>query len=171
MAQSMLGTVAAKAFARERLVPICDWLAVALAASLPWSTSATSILAGLWVIAVIPTLDATNLRRELCTLAGGLPVLFWALGVIGMLWADVSLAERLGGLSSFHKLLVIPLLLIHFRRSERGSWVMMGFLLSCGVLLVVSWGLYLFPDIRVGQPVTPGVPVKEIGRASCRERV
>jgi O-antigen ligase len=161
MAHSVQETIAARGRTRGRLLQICDWCAVALAVSLPWSTSATGILAGLWVIAVIPTLDAMTLRRELSTFAGGLPVLFWALGVVGMLWADVSLAERLDGLGSFHKLLVIPLLLIHFRRSERGQWVMMGFLLSCGVLLVTSWGLYLFPDFQGGQRATPGVPVKD----------
>ncbi len=161
MAQSRQGTIAAKVFDRERLVAICDWLAVALAVVLPWSTSATGILVGLWVMALIPTLDAAVLRRELSTLAGGLPVLLWVLGVVGMLWAGVSWAERLDGLSSFHKLLVIPLLLIHFRRSERGLMVMKGFLLSCGVLLVVSWASYVFPDIPGTKRVTPGVPVKD----------
>jgi O-antigen ligase len=64
---------------------VADGLAVALAASLPWSTSATGVLAGLWLLAVIPTLDAAALRRVLSTPAGGLPVMLWALGLVGML--------------------------------------------------------------------------------------
>ena len=65
---------------RTRLVPIADGLAVAVAVSLPWSTSATSILIVLWMIAVLPTLDVASVRREAMTPAGGLPVLLWALG-------------------------------------------------------------------------------------------
>src|SRR5262249_19742468 len=47
--------------------------------------------------------------------------------------ADVSLHERLGGLDSFYRLLVIPLLLAQFRRSENGRWILIGFLASCTV--------------------------------------
>src|SRR5262245_48587082 len=97
-----------------RLREVADWLAVAVAVSLPWSTSATSILLVLWLIAVLPTLDLAAVRREVSTPAGGLPVLLWALGALGMLWADASWSERLDGLGSFHKLLVIPLLLVQF---------------------------------------------------------
>ena len=52
---------------RARLAKIADGLAVAVAVSLPWSTSATSILLVLWLIALIPTLDWADLRRELLT--------------------------------------------------------------------------------------------------------
>jgi hypothetical protein len=41
----------------SRLGQIADGLAAAVAVSLPWSTSATSILIVLWIIAVVPTLD------------------------------------------------------------------------------------------------------------------
>src|SRR5581483_10091022 len=90
-------------------------LAVALAASLPWSTSATGMLAVLWLFSALPMLDLASLRRELLSPGGGLPVLPWALGVIGMAWAfEVTGAERIGGLSAFHKLLFIPLLMLQF---------------------------------------------------------
>jgi hypothetical protein len=79
-----------------RLGQIADGLAAAVAVSLPWSTSATSILIVLWIIAVVPTLDIASARRELLSAAGGLPVLLWALSVVGMLWADVSWSERIG---------------------------------------------------------------------------
>src|SRR5499427_4774930 len=128
-----------------RLVQIADGLATAVAVSLPWSTSATGILIVLWLIALVPTLDAASLRREVLSPAGGLPVLLWAIAVIGMLWADVSWSERIAGLSGFHKLLFIPFLLAQFRRSGQARWAIVGFLASCVVLLAVSWVLVLVP--------------------------
>ena len=74
--------------------------------SLPWSTSATGILIVLWLIALVPTLDAASVRREVMSAAGGLPVLLWVLGALGMLWADVTWSERIAGLGGFHKLLL-----------------------------------------------------------------
>ena len=91
--------------------------------------------------------------------AGGLPVLLWALGAVGMLWADVSWSERIAGLSGFHKLLLVPLLLAQFRRSQHANWVILGFLASSLVLLVVSWALVLTPGLSWrGREL--GVPVK-----------
>ena len=101
---------------RTRLVRTADWLAVAVAVSLPWSTSATGILVALWAIALIPVLDWRELRDIVRSPAGGLPVLLVLLGVAGMLWADVTWHERWDGLTSFFKLLAIPLLFIQFRR-------------------------------------------------------
>src|ERR1035437_2339434 len=81
---------------RTRLAKIADGLAVAVAVSLPWSTSVTGILLVLLLLALIPTLDWADLRRELLTAAGGLPVLLVALGVLGMAWADVSAGGGMG---------------------------------------------------------------------------
>ncbi|MCX7315086.1 MAG: O-antigen ligase family protein [Alphaproteobacteria bacterium] len=151
-------------FDRERSERIADGLAVALAVSLPWSTSATSILAVLWGIAVLPTLSMAAVRRTLLTAAGGLPVLFWLLAMAGMLWAvDVSMAERLDGFSPFHKLLVIPVLIVQFQRSDRAPWVLKGFLISCGVLLALSWLLTLRPDLPWPwlKRDFAGIPVKD----------
>jgi O-antigen ligase len=146
---------------RERLLLIADGLAAALAASLPWSTSATGILAGLWLVAVLPTIDGAALRRVVTMPAGGLPVLLWALGAIGMAWADVPLVDRLDGFNSYHKLLFIPLLLFHFQRSEHGAWVLKCFLWSCGLLMTFSWVVLMYPDFPGVKHVSPGVPVKD----------
>src|SRR5258705_6256647 len=143
-----------------RLVQIADGLATAVAVSLPWSTSATSILIALWLIALVPTLDAASVRREVSSAAGGLPVLLWLLGAVGMLWADVSWSERIAGLSGFHKLLFIPLLLAQFRRSGQAKWAILGFLASSVVLLVVSWALVLTPGLTWRGHISLGVPVK-----------
>ena len=126
---------------------MADVLAVAIAVSLPWSTSATAILVGLWFFALVPVLRWDELRREILTPAGGLPVLLVLLGVAGMLWADVTLLERWKGLDSFLKLLAIPLLLMQFRRSEHGSWVFAGYLLSCVALLVVTAIVIAIPPL------------------------
>src|ERR1035437_8760071 len=92
---------------RTLLTRAADALAVAVAVSLPWSTSATSILVVVWLVVLLPTLRLAELRRELTTAAGGLPVLLLLFGIAGMLWADVALIERWRGLDSFLKLLVI----------------------------------------------------------------
>ena len=118
-----------------------------VAVSLPWSTSATGILIAVWLITVLPTLDVASVRRELATAAGGLPVLLWVLAAVGMLWADVTWAERIGGLGKFHRLLVIPLLLAQFRRSEHGIWVIYGFFASMLGLLLMSWVAVAFPGL------------------------
>ena len=90
-----------------------------------------------------------------------------------MLWATVPLAERFAALGVFHKLLAIPFFAIQFRDTHRGMWVLIAFLISCSVLLVVSWGLMLLPDLAwrgrqrlEGDPVMIGVPVKDYNSQS-----
>src|SRR5580704_9649561 len=100
----MHGTLTATLFDRARLERAADLLAVAVVVSMPWSTTATSILLALWIIALVPTLDWPAVRRELTMAAGGLPVLFFLLGAVGMLWADVPWQERVAGLNSFHRI-------------------------------------------------------------------
>ena len=159
----MHATLTATLFDRARLERAADLLAVAVVVSMPWSTTATSILLALWIVALVPTLDWPNVRRELLTAAGGLPVLFCLLGVVGMLWADVPWDERLGGVNSFHRILFIPLLLAQFRRSGNGRWVILGFLTSCSVLLVGSYAHYAW-RYRIPDPAWwtfYGVPVKD----------
>jgi O-antigen ligase len=149
-----------RAFDRQGLEQFADWLAVGVAISLPWSTSATGILVVLWLLAVLPTLDLAAVRRELVSAAGGLPVLFCALAALGMLWADVSWHERLGGFDSFHRFLAIPLLLAQFRRSQIGFRVLFGFFLSVSAVLFCSWTLVLFPSLP-WHTTYPGVPAKD----------
>jgi len=145
--------------ARAKLVRISDGLVIAIAVSLPWSTSATGILLVFWLLALFPTLEWSHLRRELMTGAGGLSVLLVLLGVLGMAWADVPLLERVKGLTGFFKLLVIPLLMVQFRRSDNGMRVFFGFLIACTALLIASWIVAIWPDIPRGSR-DPGVAVK-----------
>lgn len=151
---------AATRFCRASLAPLADWLGLGVAMALPWSTSATAIFIALWLIVALVTIDPATLKRELLTPAGGLPVLLWCLGAVGMLWADVSWSERFGGLDGFNRLLVIPLLLAHFRRSSRGSRVACGLFVSSTVLLLVSFLLVLTPGLTWHGHVY-GVPVHD----------
>jgi O-antigen ligase len=147
---------------RARFTAPADFFAAALAASLPWSTSATGIIAVLWLLTAIPTFDLPSLRRVCLTPAGYLPLILVGLGAVGMLWAGVSWAERFDGLSSFLKLLFIPLLLCHFRRSERSHHVLIAFLASTFLLLLASWCLFVWPSLRLfSAPKGMGIPVKD----------
>ena len=157
------GTSFDRAALRARLAHVADWLAVGVAVAMPWSISISQILTVAWLAALIPTLDLASVRRELQNPAGALPVLLWLLALAGMFWADVPWSERLAGLEGFHKLLVVPLLLAQFRRSERGVYVLYGFLASCTVLLFASWILMVLWKLwSVYVPgKLPGILVKD----------
>jgi len=143
----MILSLRAKQLDRRAFSQLADCLALGVAVSLPWSTSVAGIFIALWILAYLPALDVGALWRELGTAAGSLPVLLWALAAAGMLWAGVSWAERFDGLGAYHRLLFIPLLLEHFRRSERGGVVLYGFLASATCALLVSWIIALFPTL------------------------
>ncbi len=155
----------ARAFDPVRMRRLADALVVATAMSLPWSTSLTGILVALWLVALIPAVEWPELRRVGLTAAGGLPVLLVLLGAAGMLWADVSWAERWDGVVSFLKLLAIPLLFFQFGRSERGEVVFAGYLAACLALLFASFLLALWPDLPHTAP-DYGVMVKNAASQS-----
>src|SRR5262245_19354589 len=143
----MAGLSSRDPIGRANLARIADGLIIAVAVSLPWSTSATGILLVLWLLTLFASLEWSDVRRELMMPAGGLPVLLVLLGVLGMIWADVALLERWKGLTGFFKLLIIPLLMVQFRRSDNGPRVFLGFLIACVALLAASWIVTIWPDI------------------------
>ena len=146
---------------RARIARAADWLAVAVAASLPWSTSASGVLIALWLVAVIPTLDLTSLRRAMAMPAAAIPAALVLLGLVGMTWADATLAEKFGSFKPFLRLLILPLLFVQFRNSERGMWVLSAFLVSCTGVLALSWVLAAFPALSWRTIGPPTVPVKD----------
>lgn len=148
-------------WAAGRFMPAADWLAIAAVASLPWSTSATSILVALWALALIPILDWDGVKREVFTSVGGLPVALVVLGALGMLWADVSLLERWKGFDSFIKLLAIPLLIIQFQRSDRGIYALAAYAISCTAVLAASFAMVYLHDVRLFSS-DYAVPVKNV---------
>lgn len=156
----MTALATAGRFDRAFFTFLADWLAVGVAVALPWSTSVTGIFIALWLVAALATLQPAAIKRELLTPAGGLPVLLWCLGVVGMLWANTDWHARLTGIESFHRLLMIPLLLAQFRRSEHGDWVVYGFLISSAIALLVSFILVLTPGLT-WRGIYVGVPAHD----------
>lgn len=156
----------ARGWRNPALSRAADGLMLVAVVALPWSTSMTGIAIGLWLIALLPTLDVAALRRELMTPAGGLPVLLCLLALLGMLWAGADWAQRLDALKGYVKLMIIPLLLVQFRHSDRGWQVVAGYLASVTALLLASWTITIFPalgppnPIPGMQPIT-GIPVRD----------
>src|SRR6266850_1967964 len=99
---------------------LADIFAVLTALALPWSTSLTAIF-----------------------------VLFWLLAAVGTLWSDAPWGARLYAVSPALKLLVLPGLFYHFERSARGLWVFTAFLVSCTLLMLVSWIVLIDPSLSL----------------------
>lgn len=148
-------------FKNADLGRIADGLVAAVAASLPWSTTATGVLIVAWLIVALPKLFWPSLKHQLFTAPGGFIVLLWLFAAVGMSWADVSMSERLQGLGAFNKLMAIPVLFEQFRRSERIHWVTLSFLASSIVLVLVSWTPVFYPPWeQLLWRKWQGVPVK-----------
>jgi O-antigen ligase len=148
---------------RPAFLLYADMLAVLTAATLPWSTTGTSILVGLWLLALIPLAAPADLRgfiRLLRLPACWLPVAIFALAVVGTLWADGPWPVRLHAIGQVAKLLAIPLLIHHFQRSQRGAWVFVAFLVSCALLMALSWIVLFAPELKLTATKNAGVPVK-----------
>src|SRR5215813_1356010 len=143
-----------------RRVQVADWLAVAVVASFPWSTSVTGILLGVWCLCLIPTLDLRSLRWVVAVPAAAIPLALFLYGVIGMAWGGASFEDQWGSIKPTLRFLAIPLLFIQFRRSERGMWVVGGYLVSCSALLAISW-LHAAWPLYQRPRIMPGIPVKD----------
>jgi O-antigen ligase len=145
------------------LTHAADVLATVVAVSLPWSTSVTAIAAVVWLVVALATLKLPALRDEFVRPAGGLPALLAVFGLLATLWADVPWPDRWGGVDSFARLLLIPVLLAQFRGSGRAKPVLAGFFVSCTALLLLSGLLVLWPALGRGwlKDLQFGVPVKD----------
>jgi O-antigen ligase len=116
-----------------------DIFAILTALALPWSTSLVAIFVLCWLATAAWILDYRvyfqSLKRPICFL----PIAFFLLAAIGTLWSDASWAARLYAVGPAAKLLVLSGLFYHFERSTRGMWVFVAFLVSCTLLMIVSW--------------------------------
>jgi O-antigen ligase len=137
-----------------------DLVAVLIAVSLPWSTSLVGIFGAVLVVVIAPTLDFRLFLQSLKRPISALPVALFVLALVGTLWSDAPWGARSYALSPATKLLVLPLLLYHFERSTRGMWVFVGFLGSCTLLLVLSYGVAFDPRLALKADAYYGVPVK-----------
>ena len=142
---------------------LADGLAVLAAMALPWSTTAVAWLVGLWLgslVLLLPTLQPRALLRLFASPICLWPLALVALALAGTLWAEGPWRERLHGVSPVVRFLVIPFLLYHFERSRRGTWVFWGFLISCALLMILSWIVLFFPELKLAATKNAGVPVK-----------
>ena len=134
-----------------------------IALALPWSTSAVGIIAIFWLVSVLGTIRTHPFLEALALPASWIPVAFFSLGVLGMFWTRDPWLARLQGLEPLLRLLFLPLILYQYRRSAHAHWVFYGFLASCTILMVISWMLFFFPQMRFtkahGFDVT-GIPVR-----------
>lgn len=130
----------------ESLRHAADWAAVALVASLPWSTSATGILTVAWLLLALPTIAPRDLLAEIrnprsaigyVVVAALAVAILWSIGT----WRDVSIA-----LGSVVKLLALPVLVCHLRGRKAAWWAIMAFLATVAVVLALSWVAFLWPS-------------------------
>ena len=84
------------------------------------------------------------LKQPICYL----PLALVGLALVGTLWSDAAWSARLYAVGPTLKLLVLPGLFYHFERSSRGMWVFIAFLVSCALLMVMSWIVALIPAFR-----------------------
>src|SRR4029450_7483734 len=85
-----------------------------------------------------------------------LPFAVAGLALFGTLWSDASWSARLYAVGPTLKLLVLPGLFYHFERSSRGIWVFVAFLVSCALLMAVSWLVVMEPSLTLKAPDEAG---------------
>src|SRR5712672_4069761 len=137
-----------------------DVFVILIAVSLPWSTTLVAIFAAAFILSIVPLLDGRvflqSLKRPICAL----PIALFALAVVGTLWSDAPWATRLYATGPPSKLLMLPLLFYHYERSARGIWVFAAFLVSCALLMAMSWIVAFDPALALKSGASYGVPVK-----------
>jgi O-antigen ligase len=135
---------------------IADIFAILAAFTLPWSTTLVAIFVPCWLGAVAWVMDWRAYGRLLKQPICYLPFALVGLALIGTLWSDAAWNARLYAVSPTLKLLVLPGLFYHFERSSRGMWVFVAFLVSCALLMVMSWIVAMDPSFTLKSPSEPG---------------
>ncbi|WP_275185482.1 O-antigen ligase family protein [Bradyrhizobium sp. CSA112] len=128
---------------------IADVFAVLTVLTLPWSTSLPGIFVPCWLGAVAWGTDWRAFARLLMQPICYLPLAFAGLAAVGTLWSDAAWGARLYAVGPTLKLLVLPGLFYHFERSSRGMWVFIAFLVSCTLLMLVSWIVLIDPSFSL----------------------
>ena len=131
---------------------VSDIVAVLLALSLPWSTSLVGIFGAVLLITVAPTVELKGFLASLKRPISLLPIALFVLTLVGTLWSDAAWGARLYAVGPAAKFLVLPVLFYHFERSGRGSWVFVAFLVSCTLLMLISWMVFLHPELSLRTP-------------------
>jgi O-antigen ligase len=135
---------------------IADVFAILAVLALPWSTSLVAIFVPCWLGAVAWVMDWRAYGRLLKQPICYLPVALAGLAIVGTLWSDAAWSARLHAVGPALKLLVLPGLFYHFERSSRGIWVFVAFLVSCALLMVMSWLVAYDPSLSLKAPGEQG---------------
>jgi O-antigen ligase len=141
-------------------VRTADIFVVLIALVLPWSTSLVAIFAVAWLVTMVPSLNIRSFMQTLKLPISVLPIALFGLAAVGTFWSDAPWATRLYAIGPTAKLLALPALYYHFERSSRGLWAFTAFLVSCMLLLAMSWIVAFNPNLALKSGAEFGVPVK-----------
>jgi O-antigen ligase len=141
-------------------VATTDVFFILVAVSLPWSTSLVAIFAVAALITMAPFFDAKTFLEILKRPVSFLPVALFLLAAAGTLWSDAPWGERFYSVGPAAKLLMVPVLFYHFERTARGLQVFVAFLVSCVLLMAMSWLVAFDPHLALKPGADYGVPVK-----------
>ena len=141
---------------------VSDVLASMTVATLPWSTSVFQVLLLMWLYSVlflrpvgwssIPDI----LRQPFCFLALAILIL----AVVGISWSEAPPSAISYSIRQVDKLLALPFIAYHFERSRHPAWVFAAFLASCAALLILSFIVFYFPELKLVATKSDGIPVK-----------
>ena len=141
-------------------VATTDVFFILVAVSLPWSTSLVAIFAVAALITMAPFFDAKTFLEILKRPVSFLPVALFLLAAAGTLWSDAPWGERFYSVGPAAKLLMVPVLFYHFEHTARGLQVFVAFLVSCVLLMAMSWLVAFDPHLALKPGAEYGVPVK-----------
>jgi O-antigen ligase len=135
--------------------------AIATAFTLPLSTTGQNITVAIFAVLALITLDRVRFRATLRSAAGYLPVVLFALILIGTLWSVQPYGVAIRWVSPYAKLLLIPLMIATAFTPRQALQIACGFLAACVVLLAFSWASLLWPSGPWHWFKSPGIPVKD----------
>ncbi len=102
-----------------------------------------------WLGALAWVMDWRAFARLLTQPICYLPLAFAGLAAVGTLWSDAAWGARLYAVIPTLKLLMLPGLFYHFERSARGMWVLIAFMVSCTLLMLMSWIVLIDPGFSL----------------------
>jgi O-antigen ligase len=137
-----------------------DVFIILIALSLPWSTTLVAIFAVAAIVTMAPFFDAKAFVQALKRPVSIAPIALFILALVGTLWSDAPWGARLYAVGPAAKLLMLPVLFYHFERSTRAVQVFTAFLVSCILVMVMSWLVAFDPRLALKSGADYGVPVK-----------
>jgi O-antigen ligase len=126
-----------------------DVFAILAVLTLPWSTTLPGVFMPCWLCSVAWGADWRVFARLLMQPICYLPLAFAGLATVGTIWSDAAWDARLYAVGPTLKLLMLPGLFYHFERSARGMWVFIAFLVSCTLLMLMSWIVLIDPSLSL----------------------